>query len=79
MNASVFLTLAVIACLFLGSGAAQEPAKRAEWDQKKAVEMVKQVIVLEEKAVEKKAVEMVKQVIIVCASWKGTGLGGERQ
>lgn len=51
MNARLFLTLtlAVIGFSFPGFAAAQEPAKRPEWDQKKAVEKVKQLIALEEK------------------------------
>ena len=48
MNAKLFLTLAMIAFLFPAHGSAQEPTKRAEWDQKKAVEKVKQLIALEE-------------------------------
>jgi hypothetical protein len=43
------LSLGVIACLSAGFALAQEPAKRPEWDQKKAVETVKKVIALEDK------------------------------
>ena len=49
MNARAFLILAVGAILFSGFGSAQEPGKRPEWDQKKAVEKVKRLIALEEK------------------------------
>jgi hypothetical protein len=49
MNMRVFITLAVITFFLPGSSSAQEPAKRAEWDQKKAVERIKQLITLEEK------------------------------
>ena len=49
MNARIFLTLAVIALLSPAGGFAQEPEKRAEWNQKKAVEKVKHLIALEEK------------------------------
>ena len=49
MNAKVFPILAVIAILLPGLGSGQEPGKRPEWDQKKAVEKVKQLIALEEK------------------------------
>ncbi len=49
MNTRVFITLAVITFFLPGSSSAQEHAKRAEWDQKKAVERIKQLITLEEK------------------------------
>ena len=49
MHARTFLTLAVSAFLFLGLASAQEPAKRLDWDQKKAVEMVKGLVAQEEK------------------------------
>ncbi len=49
MNARGVLTLPAFAILFLGNASAQEVPKRPEWDQKKAVEKVKQLIALEEK------------------------------
>lgn len=48
MYARGCLTLTGIAFLLPGLASAQEPAKRPEWDQKKAVEKVKQILALEE-------------------------------
>ena len=48
MNARGCLTLAVIA-LLPAFACADEPAKRPEWDQKKAVAMVKGLVAQEEK------------------------------
>lgn len=49
MIVRVLLTLAVIAMLSFLAASAQEPAKRPEWDQKKAVEKVKKLLDGEEK------------------------------
>ena len=51
MNASRIWTLALaaLAALAVGVATGAEPAKRPEWDQKKAVEKVKGIIALEEK------------------------------
>ena len=49
MHARTFLTLAMCAFLFPGLAFAQEPAKRPDWDQKKAVEMVKGLVAQEDK------------------------------
>lgn len=53
MHARTFLTLAMSAFLILGLAFAQEPTKeptkRPDWDQKKAVEIVKGFVAQEEK------------------------------
>ena len=48
MSARGCLTLAVIAFFLPSFASSQETAKRPEWDQKKAVEKVKQLIAQEE-------------------------------
>ena len=48
MNAKMLLTVAGIALLCPAFAVGEEPAKRPEWDQKKAVEMIKQARAVEE-------------------------------
>ena len=47
MNAKAFSTVVGIAILCPAFALCQEPAKRPEWDQKKAVEIVKKAIAVE--------------------------------
>jgi hypothetical protein len=47
MNAKALLTVSGIAVLCAAGVPGQEPAKRPEWDQKKAVQLIKKVVAME--------------------------------
>ena len=49
MCARILLTVAALAVLCPAFALGEEPAKRPDWDQKKAVEMVKGLVAQEEK------------------------------